>query len=233
MGNLFQAGWNTPTDQHLLSFHKFGSRATSNQMASASVITTPLAFNRSTTAFICIDIQKGFTHPTFWGGKRSNPDFETNVSRLLNSFRSATLPIYHVVHHSKSSDSLLNPCSPGVEFQDFAAPQPGEQICKKSVNSCFVDSEPNLERLLRDRGIGTIVLAGLTTDHCVNTTARHGANLGFRVIFVEDATATWERGPYNAELVGKVAVESLRGEFAEICSTAEMEDVVKRSLARV
>lgn len=194
---------------------------------------TPLTINRSTTALVCIDTQKGLTHPTYWGKERSNSNFETNFSRLLNSFRSAALPVYHVAHHSRNANSPLNPLSPGIEFQDFATPHPGEEICIKTVNSSFVESDPSLEKLLRDRGIDTIVLAGLTADHCVNTAARHGSSLGFRVIYVEDATATWEKGPYDGELVVKVAVESLRGEFAEICLVEEVEDAVKRSIAIV
>ena len=54
----------------------------------------------------------------------------------------------------------------------------------------------NLEKQLKDAGINTIVLVGLTTDHCVSTTTRMGGNLGFRVFVISDATATFDRvGP--------------------------------------
>jgi len=54
----------------------------------------------------------------------------------------------------------------------------------------------NLEKQLKDAGINTIVLVGLTTDHCVSTTTRMGGNLGFRVFVISDASATFDRvGP--------------------------------------
>jgi nicotinamidase-related amidase len=66
-----------------------------------------------------------------------------------------------------------------------------EPVFGKSVNSAFINTA--LEQHLRANDIDQIALCGFTSDHCVNTTARMGGNLGFAVIFVADAVATFAR----------------------------------------
>jgi nicotinamidase-related amidase len=84
------------------------------------------------------------------------------------------------------------------------------------VNSAFIGTA--LEAHLRAHQIDTVVVVGITTDHCVSSTVRMAANLGFTVIVVSDATATFERtGPdgdyHSAELMHRVALASLHDEY--------------------
>jgi len=107
----------------------------------------------------------------------------------------------------------------------LAMPVPGEPLFAKTVNSAFIGT--TLERHLREHGIGRLVIVGHTTDHCISTTARMAANLGFAVTVVADATATHERvGPdgahHAAEVMHQLALASLHGEFAAIRTTAEV-----------
>lgn len=100
-------------------------------------------------------------------------------------------------------------------------PQVDEYCIQKSVNNAFIAT--NLELHLKSKGIRSLMLAGLTSDHCVSTTARMAANLGFKVFILADCTATFDRkGPeasYPAELVHAVSLASLSGEFATIIKT--------------
>jgi nicotinamidase-related amidase len=90
------------------------------------------------------------------------------------------------------------------------------------VNSAFIGT--NLEADLRTLGIETLVLVGLTTNHCVSTTARMAGNLGFETMVVADATATFDRANLDgtmrrAEDVHQAALSDLRDEFAQIVTT--------------
>ena len=126
---------------------------------------------------------------------------------------------------SVEPDSPLRPERPGNAFKPAALPHAEEPIFQKTVNSAFIGT--GLETYLRHGGIQDLVVAGLTTDHCVSTTVRMAANLGFTVVLVSDATATFDRtGPdgvhYTAEQMHRSALASLRGEFASVRPTGEV-----------
>jgi nicotinamidase-related amidase len=177
----------------------------------------------NSTALLLIDVQQGFDEPRW--GLRNNPDAEQRIGELLAAWRAATRPVIHVQHLSLEPDSPLRESSAGHAFKDIARPRPGEAVFRKHVNSAFIGT--GLEAHLRARGITSLVVAGLTTDHCVSTTTRMAGNLGFDVVVVEDATATFgRRGPdgaqYDADLMHRVALASLHGEFAQVRSTREV-----------
>jgi nicotinamidase-related amidase len=176
----------------------------------------------SRTALILVDVQKGFDDPVW--GKRNNPDAEKRMVRLLSAFRERGAAVFHVQHLSTNPNSPLHPGKPGCALKDEVGPLPGEPTLTKKVNSCFIGTP--LEEELRKQEIEALVICGLTTDHCVSTTARMGANLGFRVHVASDATATFERiGPdghsYPAQLMHDTALASLNEEFA-IVGTSDM-----------
>jgi len=176
-------------------------------------------------ALILMDIQKGFDDIEYWGGQRNNPEAEENASKLLELWRKCSLPIYHVQHCSTNPNSRLAPGKPGNAFKEIVLPVEGEPIIRKNVNSAFIGTD--LKQQLEKSGIRKVVIIGLTTDHCVSTTARMAANYGFDTYVIYDATATFNKKGfkgelYSAELIHNTALASLSGEFATILKTYQL-----------
>ncbi|MCL4480382.1 MAG: cysteine hydrolase [Candidatus Thermoplasmatota archaeon] len=175
------------------------------------------------TALILIDVQKAWDDPVW--GKRNNPMAETVMSSILGDFRKSRFHVYHVVHDSRNESSLLRMGKPGFEIKDEVKPVPGEPIIVKHVNSAFIGTDLQ-ERLHRDSITG-VVFCGITTDHCVSTSARMSANLGFITGIVSDACVAYDRKDQNgstvpAEEVHRVNLASLDGEFASVFRYGEL-----------
>jgi nicotinamidase-related amidase len=173
-------------------------------------------------ALIVVDVQDAFLDPRF--GQRNNPKAESNIARLLVAWRASGRPIRHVVHDSLEPGSLLRAGLPGNAIQAAAAPSAGEPLYRKHVNSAFIGT--GLEADLRQHGIDTLVIVGLTTNHCVSTTARMAGNLGFNTYVVSDATAAFARPTVEgtlrpADAVHSAALSDLHQEFATVLDTAE------------
>ncbi len=174
-------------------------------------------------ALIIVDVQKGFDEPSW--GQRNNPHAEENIAKLLDRWRRTGRPIYHIQHQSQDPNSVFRPNYVGSEIKEIVSPANGEPLIQKNVNSAFIGTE--LEASLRSANQSTVIITGFITDHCVSTTARMAANLGFKTIVVSDGTATFERTSYTgrhltAEEIHEVTLASLNGEFATIVDTASL-----------
>ena len=145
-----------------------------------------------------------------------------NARRLLEGFRAAQRPVVFTRHgplladgsdmiarrRRRDVDALETTGAPALwhrgtfehEVVESLAPAPGELVIDKNTSSAF--NSTGIEWLLRNMEVETLVIAGMATDMCVETTARDAADRGFNVIVVEDATATFFEHHHRAALSG-------------------------------
>jgi nicotinamidase-related amidase len=174
-------------------------------------------------ALIVVDVQRGFDDPSW--GRRDNPACEANVGALIASWRGRGLPLVFVRHDSDEPGSSLAPGQPGNDFKDVVTGEP-DLLVTKAVNSCF-HGTPSLQAWLDAEGVRTIYLCGITTNHCCETTARVGGNLGYDVRFVLDATHTFDRRDLAGEVIpaeeiARMTAANLQDEFATVVATADV-----------
>jgi nicotinamidase-related amidase len=189
-----------------------------------------LSLESHPTTLLVVDLQQGFDEPRW--GRRNNPHLEQHAAELLRVWRATGRPVVHVRHMSTDPCSPLRPGQPGNAFKPETAPLAGEAVVEKSVNSAFIGT--SLEADLRRAGCRGLVILGLTTNHCVSTTARMAGNLGFVTWVVADATATFDRvGPdgleHRAEQIHAIALSDLHGEFATVVDTAAVISALQAS----
>lgn len=176
-------------------------------------------------ALLLIDVQQAFLDDAYWGGNRNNKDAEEVCGQLLRQWRILRLPFFHVRHSSANPASRLHATSPGFAFHEAVQPLEGERVITKSVNSAFIGTQ--LDDLLKKEGITTLVIAGITTNHCVSTTTRMAGNMGYDTFVISDATAAFDRigvqgEKYGADLIHWTALANLNEEFATVWDSTEL-----------
>ncbi|MFF8409992.1 cysteine hydrolase family protein [Streptomyces omiyaensis] len=181
-------------------------------------------------ALIVVDVQKGFEDPSW--GRRDNPGAEGNMAALIARWQETGRPVVFVRHDSVQQGSPLRPGAEGNGFKDFVEGRRGggagpEVLVTKTVNSAF-HGEPDLDAWLKGAGVGQVVIVGIQTNMCNETTARVGGNLGYDVLFPVDAMHTFDlAGPFGwsrtaEELTRATAVSLHGGGFARVVTTEEV-----------
>jgi nicotinamidase-related amidase len=189
------------------------------------------------SALIVIDVQKGFDDASYWG-PRNNPAAEENIAALMDAWQETGRPVV-LVQHASRPGSVLAPDQPGYPLKDFVEERRHDApLITKSVNSAFYGT-PDLAAWLTARGIGQLVVAGIQTNMCVETTARMAGNLGYDVLVPLDATHTFDlAGPAGLsltadELATATAVNLQGGGFARVVTTKELLSAAVSSPAGV
>jgi len=170
-----------------------------------------------------IDMQQAFDSPPW--PRRWNERVDENGLALLRKWREAGRPIIHVRHDSIVDGSSLAPGSDGNRFRRGFEPIGGEALLTKSVNSAFIGTDLDLR--LKRLGARHVVAFGISTDMCVSTTVRTGANMGWDMLLVADACDCFDLpdgngGTIAAETVHAAHVATLGFEFCRVVSTSEL-----------
>ena len=170
-----------------------------------------------------IDMQLAFDEPGW--PRRWNSAVDANGLSLIGAWRAAGRPIIHVRHDSVQPGSTLASSAPGNAFRPGFGPHGHEPLLSKSVNSAFIGTDLDLR--LKRLGAKHVVVFGISTDMCVSTTIRTGANMGWDMILVPDASDCFDLpdgrgGTIPAEEVQRAHVATLGFEFCRVLSTAEL-----------
>jgi nicotinamidase-related amidase len=139
------------------------------------------------SALIVIDVQESFRQQPIWAAI-SEPGIAVQAGRLVRAARDRGDLVVWVLHSEPGTGGVFDPARGYVRLMDGLAPRDGEPVITKTSHNAFTTT--NLQQLLTERGITDVTVCGIRTEQCCETTARLAADLGYRVTFVTDATAT-------------------------------------------
>ena len=172
------------------------------------------------TALLVIDIQDSFKiSPARWA-TRNNPRFEENVTELIRTFREASLPVIFVLHND--SDPGFRPGDPEVRLMDFLDRRESEPLIVKNTRNAFTSTD--LQARLDALGVRKVVVSGISTEQCCETTTRVAADLGYDVDFVTEATATFPIGTLSTDAIVERTEAVLNKRFARIMTVEGVKE---------
>jgi len=175
-------------------------------------------------ALILIDIQNDY----FPGGAMElvgSPEAAIRAGHLLQHFRTQSLPVVHIQHiAAREGATFFLPGTPGADIHQSVAPLGGETVVIKHFPNSF--RETSLLEHLRGQQITRLVLAGMMTHMCIDTTTRAAADLSFECVLAHDACATraltFGGVAVAAEQVQAAYLAALDGPFARVLSVGEI-----------
>jgi nicotinamidase-related amidase len=176
------------------------------------------------TALLIVDVQNDY----FPGGKNElvgSNDACSRIKDLLVAFRNKRLPVIYIQHISmKPGASFFLPGTAGAEIYEAVKPLPGEVIVKKHAPNSFKNTE--LLDTLKVKGVDRLVICGMMTHMCIDSTVRAAAEAGFDCTVAQDTCATKDLFLNNnvtpAEQVHAAFLAALNGTFAKVLSTGQV-----------
>jgi nicotinamidase-related amidase len=175
----------------------------------------------STTAVLSIDVQQSFPARPYWR-EDDVPAFRENITRLIDGATRRGWPVVRILH--EEGEGPFAAASGLVKPLDWM-PQTHAVEFVKHVHNAFTDT--GLDRWLRTRGIRKLIVTGIRTEQCCETTTRVASDLGYDVDFVGDATLTFPMTDprsgrqFSAAEIRERTELVLRDRFARIASVEE------------
>ena len=148
------------------------------------------------TALLIIDVQLGMFQDD--APVHNGEQLLSTIGDLIARARAAAIPVIYIQHRG-GEGHLLEPGTPGWPIHPAVAPLEGELVVHKAYPDSF--RETSLQEELGARGIGHLIVAGIQTEYCVDTTCRRASSLGYQVTLVEDAHSTWDTEHLSASQI--------------------------------
>jgi nicotinamidase-related amidase len=168
------------------------------------------------TALMVIDVQQGL----FDEGAFEPERLLTHLKTLIDHARSSGVPVIYVQHNEDPQwGGSLVAGQPGHAIHPSIAPKTGDAIIQKWNPSAFMDT--NLQQILQEKGIKQLVLSGMQTEMCVDSTCRDAYGRGYKVTIANDAHSTMDNGVLTADQIINHTNATLRN-FAKIMPTEEI-----------
>jgi nicotinamidase-related amidase len=170
------------------------------------------------TALVIMDMQQGNfdeSYPIVAGDK-----LILVTKRMIEKARDANVPIIYVLNDG-GSGAIDESGQPGWEIHPDIKPKPDDILIEKKTPDAF--HETKLKETLDEKGIQRLVIVGLQTEFCVDTTCRRGSLLGYTIQLVKDGHGTWNSDLLSAEQIIAHHNTVLSGWFVELVSSADFE----------
>ena len=177
------------------------------------------------TALLVIDVQESFRARDSWRDA-SAPDIAERVGSLVDHARATGSEVVWILHTEPGTKTPFDPASGYVRLLDGLAAREGEPVLYKTSHNAFTTT--NLAQHLTSKGVTDVLVTGIRTEQCCETTARLASDLGYRVQFVLDATVTmplplWDgSGTISADDVLARTASALQGRFADVVLIADV-----------
>ena len=179
----------------------------------------------SATALLVIDVQASFAHRPYFS-EHDLPAFLAAQNALIAGSVAAQIPVVRVLH----TDGPKTPDNPFALASGLVRPMDGllafdaAATFTKSRHSALVGT--GLDVWLTENGIGRLMVSGIRTEQCCETTTRHASDLGWTVDFVLDATLTFDMTQANGTTLSAADIKErtatvLQGRFARVCSVEQ------------
>lgn len=177
----------------------------------------------ASTALLVIDFQQ-----EYFTGRMPIPHGQkalTKARELIAFADQARIPVYQIQHIAPAGSAVFALDGEGVKFHPQMLPRAGDTVLQKNTVSVFGSTE--LDRLLKEKGIKTVIITGLMTHACVAGAARDAAPLGYQVVVASDASATRsitrvDGSKIDAINLHRAALAEVEDTFGDVMSTAQI-----------
>jgi len=173
---------------------------------------------QNNTAVMIVDVQLGMfddSQPVHKGN-----ELLVTIGTLISQARTAGVPLIYI-QHDGGEHHPLRPDKPGWPIHPAIAPAKDDLVIHKRHPDSF--QETDLQRELEIQGIKHLIVAGIQTEYCVDTTCRRAYSLGYDVILVQDAHSTWDTEHLNASQIIAHHNQVLGGWFVTLETANEIQ----------